>query len=593
MVFNEMDKNIFNAISVWRLTACLLVVQLTGLALLRAQTRGPLVEREQRLRACELDDDRLSGAVVLQAGCFYTQSFEIDEPDTTLDCNGAELRPEDGFAVNIKRNADRAIVRNCYVRGVKGIAVRVRKVRDGESDDDVRALAPQDVVIENVDIVSTESVGVHLLPHTVGVTVRDSVLSNNSSSGVYMSPYGRHHRIINNQIENNGHIKADGTPRIGWYRREGIAIDGSSEHHIAGNDISANAFGGILLYKNCWEHAAEEPNSRPRTDHARANLIENNHFRDQPFGVWIAARQSRDLTLMGCGDPTPYRNPIAVMDVFHPTYGDYASAAIELYLLSLNFASVWPDFAEDNEIIGNTFESIGRGGIRIEDDGTRVADNLFIGDFDYVFIGAPFRARLAGQPVDNTAITNNSYHSPNGVNFSERLALIPDEHTNTVLRDNVRACVDARGQYVRHGVEREVERMTRCAVSERCTDGRWVQVEDTDCNPHSDADGGVAADDMMTRMMDMLPGGETFVDASVENPSQRDADTVLSDVGATTRADGSSQSSSVGSPAAARSAGCSNYMSGASTNPMAYLLFLTVIWIRRRLSRSQLIQSRP
>ena len=358
---------------------------------------------------------------------------------------------------------------------VKGI-VRVRKVRDGESDDEVRALAPQDVLIENVDITSTDSVGVHLLPHTVGVTVRNSVLSNNSSSGVYMSPYGRRHRIINNQIENNGHIKPDGTPRIGWYRREGIAIDASSEHYIAGNDISANAFGGILLYKNCWEHADDEPNSRPRTDHARANLIENNRFRDQPFGVWIAARQSRDLTLMGCGDPTPYTNPISVMDVFHPTYGDYPSAAIELYILSLNFASVWPDFAEDNEIIGNTFESIGRGGIRIEDDGTRVVDNLFIGDFDYVFVGAPFRARLADQPVDSTVIVNNSYHSSSEASFAERLALIPDEHTNTQLRDNARACIDAAGQHIRHGRERDLERMGPCEEVERCTDGRWLPV---------------------------------------------------------------------------------------------------------------------
>ena len=190
---------------------CLVCAQFIGMSGVQAQPRGPIVDRAQPLRSCEHPDERLSGQVVLQAGCFYEQSFEIDEPDTTLDCNGAELRPEDGFAVNIKRNADRAVVRNCYVRGVKGIAVRVRKVRDGESDDEVRALAPQDVLIENVDITSTDSVGVHLLPHTVGVTVRNSVLSNNSSSGVYMSPYGRRHRIINNQIENNGHIKPDGT----------------------------------------------------------------------------------------------------------------------------------------------------------------------------------------------------------------------------------------------------------------------------------------------------------------------------------------------------------------------------------------------
>ena len=42
--------------------------------------------------------------------------------------------------------------------------------------------------------------------------------------------------------------------RIGWYRREGIAIDGSSEHFISGNDIIDGALGGIMLYKNCWEH---------------------------------------------------------------------------------------------------------------------------------------------------------------------------------------------------------------------------------------------------------------------------------------------------------------------------------------------------
>ena len=113
----------------FRVVVCLVVAQLMGVSALQAQPRGPLIEREQPLRRCEHPDERLSGRVVLEAGCFYEQSFEIDEPDTTLDCNGAELRPEEGFAVNIKREADRANVRNCYVRGVKGIAVRVRKVR--------------------------------------------------------------------------------------------------------------------------------------------------------------------------------------------------------------------------------------------------------------------------------------------------------------------------------------------------------------------------------------------------------------------------------------------------------------------------------
>ena len=78
-----------------------------------------------------------------------------------------------------------------------------------------------------------------------------------------------------------------------------------------------------------------------------------------------------------------------------------------------------PDF-EDNEIIGNTFESIGRGGIRLKTMGL-VVDNLFIGDFDYVFVGAPFRARLADQPVDSTVIVNNPTSSSEA-SFAERLA---------------------------------------------------------------------------------------------------------------------------------------------------------------------------
>ncbi len=449
--------------------------------------RGPLVEPAPNPVECEHGDSDLSGYVELERGCIYEQSFEINEPNTTLDCQGAILRPTDGFAVNIKRDADGALIRNCYMNGQKGIAVRVRKVRDGETDDDVRSLSPTGVVIEHIHVSASEGVGVHLLPHTVGVTVRNSIIINNSSAGVYLSPYGRQHQILNNLIAGNGHRKPDGFPRLGWYRREGIAIDGASENYIADNDINDNAFGGILLYKNCWEHAAEEPNSRPRTDHARANVIENNNFREQPFGVWIAARQSRDLTAMGCGDPTPYRNPIAVQDVFHPSYSSYPSAHTELYFLSLNMASVWPDFAEENQVRNNTFEAIDRGGVRVEDDDAEIVGNLFIGEFDYVFVGAPFRARLANQPVLNTLISRNSFAGTRDMLFTARLALIPDEHEGTIIEDNFRACPSEDGRYARHGQpwEPSTDISTDLHCQEPivdCVDGTWMQRPlDPDC----------------------------------------------------------------------------------------------------------------
>lgn len=402
-------------------------------------------------RRCTHAETNLRGAVTLQRGCYYEQKFTIETPDTVLDCDGAELRTPEDYAVNIKKEADRAVVKNCYVVGSRGIAVRTRnRTRNGETPNDLRALAAADVVLENLHISNTVHVGVHLLPHTVGVTIRNSVLTGNSSSGIYMSPYGKRHRVLNNEISNNGHIKPDGRRRIGWFRREGIAIDASSEHVIENNDITRNALGGILLYKNCWEHAADEPDSQPRTEHASSNIIRNNRFGDQPFGVWVASRQSRDLRSLECGDPTPYSNPININSVFHPTYSSYPSAYTSDYIFSLNRVWAWPDFAEDNVITGNVFALHSRGGIRVEDDETEVTRNLFVGDYDYIFVGAPFRARLAMQPVTDTNIADNSYHSPQGTNFRGRLALIPDEHRGTILRDNYRACDDTNGNYIRH-----------------------------------------------------------------------------------------------------------------------------------------------
>ena len=54
---------------------CLVCAQFIGISGVQAQPRGPVMERAQPLRSCEHADERLSGRVVLQAGCFYEQSF--------------------------------------------------------------------------------------------------------------------------------------------------------------------------------------------------------------------------------------------------------------------------------------------------------------------------------------------------------------------------------------------------------------------------------------------------------------------------------------------------------------------------------------
>ena len=452
-----------------RFLAILILSFSASSAMADSALRGPLVPPNPDPVECELEENQLTGTVVLDPNCYYEQKFKIKEPDTVLDCNGAELRQDDNYQLDIRLNADRALVRNCYFVGGKGISVRVRK-RDGdETDDYLRSLSPENVIIENVEVRDSENVGIYLHQHTVGVTVRNSIIRDSSSAGLYLAPYGRHHIIENNLIENNGHIKPDGIPRIGWYRREGIAIDGSSEHLITKNDIVGNSLGGILLYKNCWEHKDTNPNSAPRTEHARASEIIGNRFGDQPFGVWVASRQSRDLTQMECGDPTPYDNPIAINTLFHPTYSDYPSAYTRDYILAFNMVSSWPDFAEENKIRNNIFEQHTRGGIRVEDDETEITGNLFIGDFDYIFVGAPFRARLDNHPVLDTLILDNSYFAPGSSSFTSQLALIPDEHTGTILNNNLRACQTDTGAFLRHG--HYLDASAQSPLGEDCIDG--------------------------------------------------------------------------------------------------------------------------
>ena len=448
----------------------------------QATPRGPLFEKSESPRRCEHPAE-LRGEVQLDPDCYYEQAFEIEEPDTTLDCRGAELRGSGEHLINIKRGADRAQVRNCYLNGGKGLVVRVRKPRNDETPDDVRALGATDVTIQNVHVSNSEGVGVHLLVYTNGVTVKDSIIIDNSSAGIYLSPYGQRHQILNNLIAGNGHVKPDGVPRVAWYRREGIAVDAASENIIMDNEISDNAFGGILLYKNCWEHAEAEPNSRPRTEHARANLIQGNRFADQPFGVWVASRQSRDLEAMECGDPTPYENPIEITELLPPIYWEHPSSYVESYLFSLNSVHIWPDFAEENVITDNQFEEISLGGIRIEDDQTEVTHNLFLGDFDYIFLGAPFRARLANQPVQNTLIQSNAFVSEEALVFTDRLALMPDEHTSTILEDNHRACPLDDGQIVLHGeiISMGTNNEDCPQIEYRCDEGSLIETEN-DCN---------------------------------------------------------------------------------------------------------------
>ncbi|TNF25926.1 MAG: right-handed parallel beta-helix repeat-containing protein [Deltaproteobacteria bacterium] len=427
----------------------------------RAQ-RGPSVPAAAAPRACELPAAPLSGTVTLEPDCRYEGTLVLDDNDTVLDCAGATVASTSGRSIRVVGDIHDVTIRDCYVGG-GGISVAPAARRPDEDDDSLRARAPKNVVIEGCHVAHTFMTGVFLGPCSVGVTVRRSIVEDAASAGIYLE-WGTQHAVIeDNLIVDNGFRYGDGLPRVDWQRREGLAIDAAAYTVVAGNTFRGNAFGGVFLYKNCWEFAHGDPNGPQRLQHAHDNVIRDNVFEDTPIGVWIAARQARDLGVWDCGDPTPYPNPLPLAEAFPEDYPaqpgafpapwDYAIDYLGRGLMGLpcepagdcaperESVWIWPDFAEDNTVIRNRFERIEVTGVRVEDDRAHVSSNLFVGAFPYVYVGTPFRSRWLDQPVRGTVVADNDFVDDAAPGFEAHLSLAVGEHVDTDVRNNARACV--------------------------------------------------------------------------------------------------------------------------------------------------------
>ncbi len=438
-----------------KLQALLLIASLSAPAGAAAQApkaapRGPLMKKDPAAKPCTHPTNKLKGKVKLKRGCVYSKRFVIKTSDAHLDCDGAQIAPKDpdDEGVLIRGQIDNVRVENCYVDGGRGVGIKPPDRKEGESNDDYRKRSPTRIVVSNMHVTKSSNVGVYIHHHVTGATVQNCIIEENWKPGMYLGAESARNTIRNNLIRKNGFRSESGGYTIGWYRREGIAVDASAGNVIEGNQIEDNAFGGVLLYKNCWEYAAEKPSSKQRIQHSHSNIIRGNTFADQEFGVWVAARQARNLMFMKCGDPTPYKNPIRIETVFGPKYPRFKGTFPFPYL---PLVSIWPDYAENNIIEGNTFRNMYKAGIRIEDDGTKVRKNLFVGGFEYIYLGSPFRAVLLNKPVDRTSIIDNSHTAPLPQTFADQLALVPGEHSNTTLKNNLRACKLFDGSLIHNG----------------------------------------------------------------------------------------------------------------------------------------------
>lgn len=339
---------------------------------------------------------RVKGHSALSQGCDLTEKsirFELDTSDSSLDCQGAKLSTAANdssktSAITIKPKTDSAIediaVANCHVDGY-GHALHIRQYSNpnqryarGLIDPTAnRALAPSDIRVSNVTSRNSINSGMFVGDHVHGVTFDNVHIQNAGTVGLYLEFGSRDNVIKNSVFVGNGF-------RNFKPNREAIAVDSSSNNLIENNHFIHNGAGSVLLYRNCFEHADDPARSNhfKRTESSRDNIIRHNFFQEEPVGVWIASRQSRNLKGFECGAYLIKQTP---------------------------FASYHLDSAKNNQVIDNRFEQVEQG-IVIEDDDSLISGNQFAATVDMpISIGSEIREESKAGEIKGTVVKDNIF----------------------------------------------------------------------------------------------------------------------------------------------------------------------------------------
>lgn len=414
------------------------------------ETYGALTPAPEALKDCALPAVT-SGKVLLETDCRYTNPIVISTGNVILDCRGGTISGMHRRGITIRPGLKNVTIRDCRLDDTGGILIEGQTpTDDAAARDEARANSSQGVVLDHLTITQSYMTGVFVDHYVVGATIRNSIVADGHHVGIYLEHGSQKNVVSGNLIRNNGLFTNKGIRRIGPTRREGLSVDGSAYNLIENNIFDSNAFGGIFHYKNCWEFHTTNPESRPRLQGSDGNVIRGNVFRNMDIGIWVASRQARDLVMWDCGDKSPYDKPVSLnlmmgkrpwgqSDNF---LGYRFNPELIAGLVDKNaLAPRWPfptelhlyeDFAEDNTYEGNCFENL-LTGIRIEDDGNEVRNNLFLGDFEYLYLGSPFRARMLNRPIKGTVIEGNRSVSPSGRIFLQNSFLADGEYTDTVI----------------------------------------------------------------------------------------------------------------------------------------------------------------
>ncbi|MDR6714700.1 parallel beta-helix repeat protein [Pseudomonas hunanensis] len=325
----------------------------TGLALVFSSAAAEKIDE----KLCDLKSiSGQNGKITLDGTCKYKGYIKIDKSNTRLDCNGATLigNVGDKYGILVKgRGLNNITVSNCNLEGYDKAAVMIMSglKSDELSRDYLKSykLAPHDVLLQHLNIKGSRGNGVHFNGYVNNSTLQDSKISGSRGVAVYLGGSTQSITLEGNTFSSNGGVAEK-------KKREALAIDSSAKNIVKNNKFISNAAGGIFLYKNCGEHS-DRPGATARWQSSNDNLITQNIFIGERVGIWVASRQSRDLSGWKCGDPSVGEG--------NKFYRDYANNnTITRNIFCRNKLSIKIE-GDMNKLSGNKFDDVSKDVIQI------------------------------------------------------------------------------------------------------------------------------------------------------------------------------------------------------------------------------------
>ncbi len=295
------------------------------------------------------------GYFYLGKGC-ELNSVTINHSNVDLDCKSAIIdgqnKEPNGIFINGKgKKIENISIKHCNILNHISFGIWITAgipMSKWSNDHSLNyTKAPQNIKITQSEISKSTNAGIFIDSYSHDITIENTTIKYSGNVGIYLEQASKNNTIINNSLQNNGwgNIKN---------LREGLAVDSSSSNKIVNNIFDGNAAGGIFIYKNCGEFYGS-PKSAIRWQHSENNLISNNNFRNQKYGIWIASRQTKNLERLQCGD-----NSVDNKGIYYRDYADNNTVVNNHFcknIVSIRIESS-NNIIENNEIGSSSYKDI-------------------------------------------------------------------------------------------------------------------------------------------------------------------------------------------------------------------------------------------